>query len=125
MRGVVVEEMPMQNLRMLGLLWLCLLVACGGGGGGGGGGLAAGVVNKANFDKLQTGMSVQEVEAILGQGKALRGADEVELSNVEDMKKFMRPELAKGKYVKWGGDTRFILVVFVDDKAALTHAQGL
>jgi hypothetical protein len=112
--------MTMQNLRRTGFLWLCLLMGCGGVGGA-----TAGVVTKGNYDKVQTGMSIKEVEAILGSGKALRGADEVELSNFEDMKKFMRPELAKGKYTKWGGESRFILVVFVDDKVALKHAQGL
>jgi hypothetical protein len=104
----------------MGFLLLSLFVGCGPVAGA-----RSSVVTRDNYLKVEMGMSPQEVEAILGQGTTLKGADEVQLSNVEDMKKFMRADLASGKYVKWGDDTKFILVVFVGDKLVLKHAQGL
>jgi hypothetical protein len=92
-------------------------------------------LTQANFDKIQPGMTVAEVEAILGPG-ADEGGD---LSLAEgsgaagaigiggDLQSMARPR-SNLKTYKWGTDQRWIKVTFQDGKVAPANgkqSQGL
>jgi hypothetical protein len=83
-------------------------------------------VNKANFDKLKPGMSVPEVEAVLGPGQDdAEGLDTSEGSSVGgaagittgDIGSMSRPR-STTKWLKWGNDKKSIRVGFDNGKAA-------
>jgi hypothetical protein len=71
-------------------------------------------VTKKNYDKIETGMTVSQVENILGPGRENAGVAG-----------------AVGKYegsvrvMTWGGDKKSITVTFVNDKVVAKVAQGL
>ncbi len=79
-------------------------------------GCAGGKVSKSNFDKVKTGMTVAEVEKILGKG-------------VEETKKAEGPLAAalagKAKIITWTDGGKSIIVTFLNDKVTLKAHQGL
>lgn len=71
-------------------------------------------VNKSNYDKIQNGMTVAEVEGILGKGteqSSVAGA----IGNVG----------GSAKTIKWEKDGKAITVTFVNDKVIAKSATGL
>jgi hypothetical protein len=98
---------------VLGVLLLCLaLPACGGNKR----------ITKANYDRIKEGMSLADVEAILGKGDGEGGTSLAEGSSVAgaagiggDLQSVARP--ASGtKWLKWGDDSKWIKVGFVGDR---------
>jgi hypothetical protein len=118
------------TVRAAAVLALCLTaVGCGGTG-----------ISKANYDKISTGMSVKDVEGILGKGSEEAGADLSKL--VPDFKVpgdkdgkgeapfgidvgGMVKNMMNQKVIKWGDDKKFIVVVFIGDKVVAKNQQGL
>jgi hypothetical protein len=81
-------------------------------------------VTRANYDKITTGMTLTEVQALLGGPGEQEGGD---LALAEgsggagavgiggDLESMSRPR-SKDKTYKWGTDSRWIKVSFRDDK---------
>jgi hypothetical protein len=99
--------------RMLFLLAVCLaLPACGGNKN----------LTKANFDKIKPGMTLTEVEAILGQGDSEDGTSLAEGSSVAgaagiggDLSS-VTSRSSSTKWVKWGDDKKYIRIGFMGDR---------
>jgi hypothetical protein len=102
-------------MRLLAVLLLAVLTAgCGKGNKN---------ITKANFEKIKPGMTVSEVEALLG-----RGEDEADLSLGEgssvagsagiggDFDSVAKPK-SSTRWRKWGSDTKFIRVGFDNERA--------
>jgi hypothetical protein len=87
------------QLLGLTLVAFCLLVA----------GCSGNKVTKENADKIKTGMTKAEVEAILGTGKAQAGAAGVG-ANLE--------------VVQWGDPPKVITVTFLDGKVKQVLSVG-
>ena len=87
-------------LAVIAIGSMFLLAGCGGGGSTGS------KLSKANFDKLKTGMTQSEVEAILGPGD-IGGNTE---SGVPGKKVTSKTEV-------WKDGPKSIVVVYVNDKA--------
>ncbi len=85
-------------------------------------GLAAGLfaivgcskVSQENYDKISTGMSVDEVEDILGSGE-VEGGGGVAIGDVE----------LSGKVMHWGDDEKGIVVTFANGKVVSKAKKGL
>jgi len=106
-------------------LALCLtLSGCGGG-----------PVTKANFDKINAGMSSADVEKIMGsKGTEMTGEAAKAFSQLQggmpgggagapDLGNIMG---ALGmKIVRWGDDNRYIVVFYMQDKVAGKDSKGL
>jgi hypothetical protein len=82
-------------------------------------------ITKANFGKINTGMSVSEVEAILGPGEPYEGSEGFGSSGaaagvVGDLGSIStgRPAL---RWMRWGNDYTYILVLF--DRADKVHSN--
>jgi len=71
-------------------------------------------VTKGNYDKIQNGMTLSEVEGILGKGVEKAGGSGA-IGNLA----------GSGKIITWGGDNKFISITFVNDKVTLKVAKGL
>jgi hypothetical protein len=81
-------------------------------------------VTRTNYDKINTGMTLAEVQALLGGPGEQEGGD---LGLAEgsggagaagiggDLESMSRPR-SKDKTYKWGTDSRWIKVTFRDDK---------
>jgi hypothetical protein len=90
-------------------------------------------VTKANYDRITEGMTLADVEAILGKGDAEGGVSLAEGSSVAgaggiggDLQSVQRP--ASGpKWLKWGDDSKWIKVGFVGDRVGkeMKQQQGL
>ena len=89
-------------LALTGLM-VTVLAGCGGS-----------KVSKDNFDKVQTGMTVAEVEGILGKGTEEAGAGG-SLGGV----------VASGKILSWTDGGKRIVVTFMNDKVATKTQTGL
>jgi hypothetical protein len=92
-------------------------------------------LTKANYDKIASGMTLAEVEQLLGGSGESEGGDlaAAEGSGVAgavgigDMQSMSQPR-SKTKSYKWGSDKRYIKVIFLDDKVAPANfksEQGL
>ena len=71
-------------------------------------------VSQSNYDKIENGMTVSQVEAILGKGKeesSVGGA----IGNLA----------GSAKVITWGDDKKSITVTFVNDKVTLKAQKGL
>jgi len=71
-------------------------------------------VNENNYEKIENGMTVSQVEAILGKGKVVGGIAGA-IGNLA----------GSGKVLTWGDDRRSITVTFANDKVIAKAAQGL
>ena len=71
-------------------------------------------VTKSNFDQIKTGMTLAEVEAILGKGTESTGAS----AAIGDL-------AGSAKSVVWKDGDKSITVNFLNDKVALKAAGGL
>lgn len=71
-------------------------------------------VNQSNYDKIENGMTVSQVEAILGKGTEKAGAAGA-----------IGALTGSGKVLTWGDDKKSITVTFVNDKVVAKAAQGL
>lgn len=88
------------GLALLGLLFL-LMSGCS-------------KVSQSNYDKIENGMTVSQVEAILGKGKEAAGVAGA-IGNLT----------GSGKVLTWGDDKKSITVTFANDKVIAKAAQGL
>ncbi len=73
-----------------------------------------GGVTQSNFDKVETGMTQDQVEAILGKGKD-QTSNSVSLPGVA----------MSSKTIVWGDDQKKITVVFANGKVLTKVATGL
>jgi hypothetical protein len=88
-------------VAVVGLLAGTMLVGCGS------------KVSKSNYDKIETGMTMEEVEGILGSGeKASAG---VSVGGLE----------VTGAVYEWTDGDKTITVVFKDDKVVSKTQTGL
>ncbi|MFO0810275.1 MAG: hypothetical protein U0746_16760 [Gemmataceae bacterium] len=88
-------------------------------------------ITQANLDKITEGMSLPEVEAILGPGETDPDLNMAEGSSVAgavgiggDLGSMTQGKSAIKVY-KWGSETRFIRVVFLSGKVTKKEGQGL
>ena len=73
-----------------------------------------GKVSKTNYDKIEIGMTVAQVEAILGKGKeesSIGGA----IGNLA----------GSAKVITWGNENKSITVTFVNEKVSIKAQKGL
>ena len=89
-------------LRCFALLALIALVACGGG------------ISKENYDKVKTGMTLEEVKDILGEPTD-GGSAGAEIGGMK---------LSGGNYV-WKDGDKTITIGFKDDKVVSKVQKGL
>jgi hypothetical protein len=83
-------------------------------------------VNKANYEKIETGMTLAQVEEILGKGKKEEGGDGsvmaaqagVDVSGGEAPRKV-------GDTYLWENDTKTITVYFLHGKVTNKQSKGL
>jgi hypothetical protein len=83
-------------------LMLTILPGCGG------------KVSKSNFDKVQNGMTMAEVEGILGKGTEQAGV----AGAIGDL-------AGSGKVMTWTDGEKSITVTFVDGKVTAKASKGL
>lgn len=88
-------------------------------------------ITQANLDKIQDGMSLAEVEAILGPGETDPELTMAEGSGVAgavgiggDLQS-MGQGKSSLKVYRWGTDKRFIRVTLVREKVTRKEGQGL
>ena len=87
-------------------------------------------LTKANFDKIQPGMTITEVEAILGPGEQeggdlsiAEGSGVAGAAGVGGDLQTMGRGRSNQKSFKWGTDKRWIRVTFVNDKMVTNNAK--
>lgn len=71
-------------------------------------------VSQENYEKINTGMTVDEVEDILGSGE-VEGGGGVAIGDVE----------LSGKVMHWGDDEKGIIVTFANGKVVSKAKKGL
>ena len=82
-------------------------------------------ITKENFDKINAGMDLSEVQALLGGP----GEEDVELNMAEGSSvagavgvggtlDSMTPKRSATKWYTWGGSSKYIKVAFLDGKVA-------
>jgi hypothetical protein len=100
--------------RLVLLLLLCLSIpACSGNS----------KVTKANYDKIKPGMTLADVEAVLGKGDSEEGLDLSEGSGAAGALGITGMSAGSSrnssiKWMKWGDDNKFIRIGFQGDKVA-------
>jgi len=100
--------------RVALLLLLCVAIpACSGNAN----------VNKANYDKVKPGMTLADVEAILGKGDAEGDRDLSEGSGAAGALGVTTMSAAPSrsssiKWIRWGDDNKFIRIGFQGEKVA-------
>jgi hypothetical protein len=75
---------------------------------------SCGKVTQSNYDKIETGMTLVQVEGILGKGTEKAGVGGA-IGNLA----------ASGKVVTWGDEKKSITVTFANDKVVAKTQQGL
>lgn len=70
-------------------------------------------VSQENYDKISTGMTVNEVEGILGGGK-VEGGGGLAVGGVE----------LSGKVMQWGDEAKHIKVTFANSKVVAKSKAG-
>lgn len=91
--------------KLIGVAVLALLVVALSG---------CGKVTKANYDKIETGMTLNQVEDILGKGTEEAGIGGA-IGNVA----------GSAKVMKWGDEQKSITVTFANDKVVAKLQKGL
>jgi hypothetical protein len=115
--------MPRPFPRLLtGLVLVCLFTAgCKGNKN----------LTKANFDQIKPGMSLAEVQKLLGEpttsdpgGLAMaEGSGVAAATGIGDMQSMSQSQ-SRFKTYTWGNDTRHIKVTFLEDKVAVDHFKA-
>src|SRR5262245_56339534 len=97
-------------------------------------------LSRANYDKIKEGMSLREVEAVLGKGmditsppnrpasgSSVGAAAGIDMPSGTDTGPALLPGITRGigKVVQWGEDDQVIQIVFVDDKVKAKEKKGL
>ena len=85
-------------------------------------------VTKANYDKIEVGMTQEQVEKILGKGSKDEGGDGSNVAaqfGVDVGVGSAPPAGPKGETYAWESGTRSITVTFVDGKVRLKRSSGL
>jgi hypothetical protein len=112
----VVEGPIMRTIRAATFLALCLLLA----------GCGKSKVTQQNFEKIKEGMTLQEVEAILGPGQK---DENVDASNVAaQFGVNVGGQEQRGKNLStyvWESRGKTIKVHFLNDKVARKEKEGL
>jgi hypothetical protein len=67
-----------------------------------------------NYSKIQSGMSLAEVESILGKGTQESGGGAA-----------IGGASISGKIMKWGGESKSITITFVNDQVVTKAQKGL
>jgi len=80
-------------------------------------------LTKANVDKIKPGMTLTEVEAVLGKGDSESGLDLSEGSSAAGALGVTTLSAAPSrsssiKWMRWGDDSKFIRIGFQGDKVA-------
>lgn len=78
-------------------------------------------VTKANYDKITDGMTLKEVEAILGEG-SLQGDGS---GTAAQFGVHLAPAGGRGKTYVWESGDKSITVIFVDDKVKFKDSKKL
>ncbi|MFT7620199.1 MAG: hypothetical protein ACI97A_003856 [Planctomycetota bacterium] len=89
-------------LRTLAVLMLLIVVACGGG------------ISEESYNKVEVGMTMQEVKDILGDPTSTDGAVGLEV---------MGKKLSGGMHT-WKSGTKEIMITFASDKVTLKAKNG-
>lgn len=106
---------------LLVALPLLFLTGCGGG------------VNQDQFQRLKIGMTLQEVQAVLGKDGKDISSDEVATLIREALTppgaagkgpKVELPDLSGARGVRWGDDKKSVTVVFIGDRANRIFKKG-
>ena len=71
-------------------------------------------VSRENYEKIETGMTLSQVESILGRGTEQSGVG----GAIGDVG-------GSAKVVRWGDENRSITVTFVNDQVVAKAQQGL
>jgi hypothetical protein len=71
-------------------------------------------ISRENYEKIETGMTLSQVESILGMGTEESGAG----GAIGDIG-------ASAKVVRWGDENRSITVTFVNNQVVAKAQQGL
>ncbi len=79
-----------------------------------GGAIGCTKVTRENYDKIQSGMSLSEVEGILGKGTEKAGMGGA-IGNLS----------GSARIVVWGGEEKSITITFANDKVVAKAASGL
>jgi hypothetical protein len=88
-------------------------------------------LTRANYDKINAGMTLAEVEQLLGgpgeqQGGDLATAEGSRVAGavgIGDMQSMSQPR-SKTKTYKWGSSSKWITVTFLDGKVAPANFKG-
>jgi hypothetical protein len=80
-------------------------------------------VTKANYDKIKPGMTLADVEAVLGKGDSEEGLDLSEGSGAAGALGITGMSAGSSRkssiqWMKWGDDNKFIRIGFQGDKVA-------
>jgi hypothetical protein len=92
-------------------------------------------ISKGNYEKIKPGMSLQDVEKLLGKGEEVAAID---VAKLPGMDAFKAPDpnaptmpgvppidFSKSKFVKWGDDQKFIVVMCQGDQVLMKQSKGL
>ena len=71
-------------------------------------------VNRENYDKIKTGMTLSEVESVLGKGTETSGGS----ASIGDL-------TGSAKVITWNRDGTSITVTLVNDKVMTKSEEGL
>jgi hypothetical protein len=81
-------------------------------------------ITKANFDKIQDGMTLEEVEGILGKGESQTGDPSVMLGQA-GVALPMQSGQSKDQVYVWESGNKKITIVFRQDKVVKRIPSGL
>jgi hypothetical protein len=96
-------------------------------------------LSRVNYDKIKEGMSLREVEALLGKGmditvppnrpssgSSVGAAAGIDMPSGTESGPALLPGIQRtGKVMQWGEDERVIQAVFIDDKVTVKQQKGL
>jgi hypothetical protein len=85
-------------------------------------------VTKANADKIKAGMTLKEVEEILGPGKEAQASDfPPARTRIQQRIAQQRQQILDrgGKALKWEDGKKVIILVFANGKVAITSTRNL
>ena len=88
-----------------------------------------GGVNKNKYDLIKTGMSLKDVEDILGKGTQLEAPGEQSKADVPGQatvpKKLDAPRPVNSVWMRWGSDTKNIKLLIINGKVFTKQQEGL
>jgi hypothetical protein len=81
-------------------------------------------VTKANFDKIKVGMTLAEVEAILGKGKKEEQAGTAAANKITGATLGVQGKLPDQDIYVWESGVKTITVIFVNGKVSVDPIQS-